>query len=169
MCSCFSHFSSLNHHLHSYILVTFTRNTCIRLALLLVLSLILPISLGQYIPMAPMALLRNTLLDVIQMSRATIFLMAHGRWVLFHSYSISFLFLHPSTCSYNHSFKIQAIVQELVWLARNLKLELTEYSLQLYSGEDADGDNDDDGGKGSESRLQAISQGRGTTSDPTDK
>ncbi|KAK9993447.1 hypothetical protein SO802_023150 [Lithocarpus litseifolius] len=78
----------------------------------------------------------------------------------------------PNTCSYNHSFKIQPIVQEhkeLIWLAGNLKLELTEYSLPLYSGEDAGGDDDDDSGKGSESRLQAISRGRGASDNPADK
>ena len=38
--------------------------------------------------------------------------------------------------------------EELVWLARNLKLEVTEYSRQLYGGEGVNDDNDDGGGDG---------------------
>ena len=38
--------------------------------------------------------------------------------------------------------------EELVWLAGNLKLELTEYSRQLYGGEDDEDDDDDDDGGG---------------------
>ena len=37
--------------------------------------------------------------------------------------------------------------EELIWLARSHKLEVTEYSKQLYSGEGA-GDDDDGGGGG---------------------
>ena len=61
----------------------------------------------------------------------------------------SFLFLHLNTCFNNLSSKIQPIIQEhekLVLLMGNLKLELTEYSWQLYGGEDDD--DDDDGGDG---------------------
>ena len=63
-----------------------------------------------------------------------------------------------NTCSNNLSFKIQPIVQEyeeLVLLVGNLKLELTEYSQQLYRGGDDEDDNDDgsDGARGSESSL----------------
>jgi len=36
--------------------------------------------------------------------------------------------------------------EELIWLAGSHKLEVTEYSKQLYGGEGAD--NDDDGGGG---------------------
>ncbi|KAK9998069.1 hypothetical protein SO802_017672 [Lithocarpus litseifolius] len=36
--------------------------------------------------------------------------------------------------------------EELIWLARNLKLELTEYSRQLYGGKGVGGDDDDDDG-----------------------
>jgi len=46
-------------------------------------------------------------LGAIQMSRATPSLKAHKRWVLFYSYSLYFLFLHPNTYSNNISFKIQ--------------------------------------------------------------
>ena len=56
--------------------------------------------------------------------------------------------MHLNTCSNNLSFKIQPTVQEheeLVLLALNLKLDLTEYSQQLYGGGD-DKDDDDDGG-----------------------
>ena len=41
MCSCFSHFSLIIHHLHSCALAIFKWNTCVRRALLLVLLLIL--------------------------------------------------------------------------------------------------------------------------------
>jgi len=67
--------------------------------------------------------------------------------------------LHPNTCSNNLSFKIQVTVQEheeLILPAGNLKLELTEYSWQLYSGRDNENDDDDDGDDGaggSESTL----------------
>ncbi|KAK9998130.1 hypothetical protein SO802_017733 [Lithocarpus litseifolius] len=64
--------------------------------------------------------------------------------------------------------------EELIWLARNLKLELTEYSRQLYGGkDDGDDDDDDDGGDNGDdmlkvqSQLQAISQGSGASDDPT--
>ena len=53
-----------------------------------------------------------------------------------------------NTCSNNLSFKIQPIVQEyeeLVLLVGNLKLELTEYSWQLYG---SGVEEDDDGGGG---------------------
>ena len=59
--------------------------------------------------------------------------------------------MHLNTCSNNLSFKIQPTVQKhekLVWLAGNLKLELTEYSWQLYGGGYDDDDDDDDGGDG---------------------
>ena len=40
--------------------------------------------------------------------------------------------------------------EDLVWLARNLKLEVTEYSKLLYSPKgDGGGGNDDDDGGGS--------------------
>ena len=56
--------------------------------------------------------------------------------------------MHLNTYSNNLSFKIQPTVQEheeLVLLAENLKLELIEYSRQLYGGEDdEDADNDDE-------------------------
>ena len=58
--------------------------------------------------------------------------------------------MHLNTCSNNLSFKIQPTVQEheeLVLLVGNLKLDLTEYSQQLYGGGD-DKDDDDDGGGG---------------------
>ena len=134
-------------------LVTFKQNTCVRLALLLVLSLTLSVCPSRSIPMALMALLGSLPLGTIQTSQATLFLVAHGQWVFFHSYSLFFLFLHPNTCSNNLSFKIQPIVQEhedLVWLAGNLKLELTNYSWQLYGGKDMSDDDDDDdvGGEG---------------------
>ena len=38
--------------------------------------------------------------------------------------------------------------EELVWLAGNLELEVTEYSRQLYGGEDIGDDDDDDSGGG---------------------
>ena len=88
-------------------LVTFKRNTCVRLALLLVLSLILPVCPSWSMLMAQKALLGSVPLAAIWMSQTTLFLMAHDRWVLFHSCSLSFLFLHPNTCSNNISFKIQ--------------------------------------------------------------
>ena len=57
--------------------------------------------------------------------------------------------LHHNTCSNSLFFKIQPTVQEheeLVLLARNLKLKLIEYSWQLYGGGDDDDDYDDDDG-----------------------
>ena len=62
-----------------------------------------------------------------------------------------------NTCSNNLSFKIQPTIQEykkLVLLVGNLKLELTEYSRQLYESgveEDDDGGGGGDGVGGSES------------------
>lgn len=49
-----------------------------------------------------------------------------GTWAVS---SLSFLLLHPNTCSNNLSFEIQPTIQEheeLVWLKGNLKLELTD-------------------------------------------
>ena len=66
-------------HLHSCTLVTFKRNTCVRLALLLVLLLTLLVGPSQSMLMALMALLRSILLAAIQMSQATLFLMACKR------------------------------------------------------------------------------------------
>ena len=112
-----------------------------------------PIYLGRSMPMALMALLERALLAAIQMSQATPFLKAPRQWVLFHPYSFSFLSLHLNTYSNNLSFKIQPTVQEheeLVLLAGNLKIELTEYSRQLYGGKD-DEDDDDGGGGGGDS------------------
>ena len=144
-------FPLISHHLHSCTLVTLKWNICVRRALLLVLLLILPTCLGRSMPMALMASLRSVLLGAIQMSRATFSLKAHGRWVLFHSCSLYFLFLHPNTCSNNLPFKIQPTIQEheeLVLLAGNLKLELIEYSRQLNGGGDGEDGVDCDGGDG---------------------
>ena len=38
--------------------------------------------------------------------------------------------------------------EELVWLTGNLKIEVIEYSRQLYNGEGVGDDDDDDGGGG---------------------
>ncbi|KAK9996768.1 hypothetical protein SO802_021454 [Lithocarpus litseifolius] len=56
------------------------------------------------------------------------YLFPKGTWAVS---SLSFLFLHPNTCSNNLSFKIQPTIQEHeepLWLVGNLKLELIEYS-----------------------------------------
>ena len=124
-------FSLINHCLHSCTLVTFKWNICVRRSLLLVLLLVLPIFVGRSMPTALIALLGSALLATIQMSRATPFLKAHRRWVPLHPCSLSFLLLHPNTCSNNLSFKIQPTIQEheeLIWPMGNLKLELTKYS-----------------------------------------
>ena len=137
MCPCFSYFPLISHHLHSCTLVTLKWNTCARKALLLVLLLILPACLGRSMPTALTAFLRNALLAAIQMSWSTPSIKALGWWVIFHPCSFSFLFLHLNTCFNNLSLKIQPIVQEhkdLILLATNVKLELTEYSRQLYGG-----------------------------------
>ncbi|KAK9996702.1 hypothetical protein SO802_021388 [Lithocarpus litseifolius] len=47
--------------------------------------------------------------------------------------------------------------EELVWLARNLKLEVNEYSRQLYNGEDV-GDDDNDGGGGDGGDGSGVSE-----------
>ena len=59
-------------------LVTFKQNTCVRLALLLVLSLTLSVCPSRSIPMALMALLGSLPLGTIQTSQATLFLVALG-------------------------------------------------------------------------------------------
>ena len=69
------------------------------------------------------------------------------------SLSFFFYFSCVNTCSNNFFFKIQPTIQEyeeLVWLAGNLKLELIEYSRQLYNGEDVDDEDDGGGGGGLE-------------------
>ena len=76
--------------------------------------------------------------------------------------SLSFLFLFP----FYPCIKTLVLTtfpsfqkhEELVWLVGNLKLELTKYSRQLYSGRDGENDDDDDddgsdGVGGSESTL----------------
>ena len=128
-------FPLISHHLHSCTLVTLKWNICVRRALLPVLLLIPLVFIGRSMPMTLMALLGSALLAAIQMSLATPFLKAQGRWVLLHPCSLSFLLLHPNTCSNNLSFKIQPTVQEheeLVWPTGNLKLELTKYSRQPW-------------------------------------
>ena len=54
--------------------------------------------------------------------------------------------------------------KELVWLARNLKLKVTNYSRKLYSPKGVAylGSGDD---HGKEKDLEAIGQGRGSTID----
>jgi len=124
-------FPLISHHVHSCSLITLKWNICVRRVLLPVLLLILPICPSQSIPTALMALLGSKLLGAIQMSRATPSLKAPGWWVLFYPCSLSFLLLHPNTCSNNLILKIQPTIlehEELVWLVGNLKLELTEYS-----------------------------------------
>ena len=123
-------FFNQSYHLHSYTLVTFKWNIYVRRALLPMLLLIpprLPWSVYAYGPDGfawerPIG--RNT-------NMATPFLKAPRQWVIFHPYSLSFLLLLPNTCSNILSFKIQPTVyehKELIWLAGNLKLELTKYS-----------------------------------------
>lgn len=109
MCSCFSHFSLFIHHLHSCTLAIFKWNTCARRALLLVLLLILPICPSWSMPTALMALFRSILLIAIQIFWATLFLKAHEWWVLFHCCYLSFLFLHPNTCSNKLFFKFNPL------------------------------------------------------------
>ena len=89
-------FSLISHHLHSCTLVTFKWKFCVRRALLSVFLLIPPVYLGQSIPTTLMALLGSTLLATIQMSQATPFLKAHGRWVLFYPCSLSFYSCIPT-------------------------------------------------------------------------
>ena len=72
-------------------------------------------------------------------------------------------------------FKLQPTIQEheeLVWLAGNLKLEVTKYSRELYGPGGVahpgggDDDDDEDGGDEEDSKATpAINQGRGGTSD----
>ena len=143
-------FPLISHYMHSCPLITLKWNICVRRVLLSVLLLILPICLGRSIPTALMALLGSVLLGAIQMSRATPSLKAPGWWVVFYPCSLSFLLLHPNTCSNNLIFKIQPTIldlKELVWLTGNLKLEMIEYSRQLYGGKDGE-EEDDDGGDG---------------------
>ena len=71
---------------------------------------------------------------------------------------LSFVFLDLSIIVLTFSsFQIQPITQEheeLVWLAGNLKLEVTEYSRRIYSPKEfahpsgGDDDDGDDGGAG---------------------
>ena len=74
--------------------------------------------------------------------------------------------MHLNTCSNNLSFKIQPTVlehEELVLLAGNLKLDLTEYSQQLYGGGD-DKDDDDDGGGGGGGDCNGVGGSESTPS-----
>ena len=99
-------FPLTNHHLHFCTLVTLKWNTCVKRALLSMLLLILPIRLNRSMLTTLMALLGSALLAAIQMSQATLSLKAHRWWVLIHSCSFSFPFLHLNTYSNNLSFKI---------------------------------------------------------------
>ena len=111
MCSCFSHFFSTIHHLHSCTLVTIKWNTCIKLALQLVLSLTFPVYPSQSMLMALMVLLGSVPLAAIKMSQATLFLMVHRRWVLFHS-SFTFLAslnLYPNTIFFQFSLPYKSM------------------------------------------------------------
>ena len=76
--------------LHSCTLVIFKQNTCVRLVLLLVFLSTLPVFPGRSMLMVLMALHRRIWWAAIQMSRVTPFLRVHERWVLFYS-SITFL------------------------------------------------------------------------------
>ena len=77
---------------------------------------------------------------------------------------LSFLFLLLLTLVLTlSSFQIQPTVQEqekLVWLTRNVKLEVTKYSRQIYGPRgftySGGGDNDDDDGDGGASGLKTT-------------
>ena len=122
----------------SFTLFVMTSNVenCNKRNLLPMSQLILHISLGRSILMALMALLRNMLCPIIPMSWAILFLPIHWRWVLHSLCSFSFWHFSLSSSATNPSFfELQPTIQEhkeLVWLAGNLKLEVTNYSRYLY-------------------------------------
>ena len=69
------------------------------------------------------------------------------------------------------SFSIQPLVQEhedLVWLAKNLKLEVTKYSIWIYGPKRFAHAGDDGDGGGDLETTPSFSKGKGVFCDPAD-
>ena len=117
--------------------------------LLLVSLLILHTFLGRSMLMAKMALLGSMPCPVILRSWAILSLPTLERWVL-----LPFFLSHFVSVTNPSFFELQCTIQEheeLVWLAGNLKLEVTNYSSELYGprgvAHPSGGDDDDDDGE----------------------
>ena len=158
----------------SFSLFVMTSNVgnCNRGDLLLVSPLILRTSFGRSMLVVLMALLRSVLCPVILMSWAILSFPTLERWVLFSLCPFSFcqisLFVSVTIPSF---FELQPTIQdheELVWLAKNLKLDVTNYMRELYgprgvahpSGGGDDDDDDDDGGEEEDSEATPSYQPR---------
>lgn len=124
-----------------------------RISLLQVSLLTLHTILGRSMLMAQMALFESAMCQVILMSWAIISLPTLRQWVRSSLYSFSFYQFSIFVSVINLSFfEMQPTIQEheeMVWLPRDLKLEVTNYSRNLYCPKGAaylgGGDNDDSG------------------------